>query len=206
MIAAPAGDCFRLSLSVDAHAASMRASGERAVRGVTSGVLELGDTVTWRARHFGIVFRMTSAITEYEYPVRFVDEQQRGPFRRWRHEHTFAAADGGTRMIDVAEFQSPLGPAGTLADYLVLDRYLRHLLIQRNAWLRATLEAAVAETGLRLAAAPELPRGGEPRREQAGGNHPRAPPGHRPRLSTTRGDRAVSGGRRWLGGLRGEHR
>lgn len=143
-IAAPVGDCFGLSLSVDAHAASMGASGERAVSGVTSGVtsgvMRFGDTVTWRARHFGIVFRMTSAITEYEYPARFVDEQQRGPFRRWRHEHTFAAADGGTRMIDVVEFRSPLGPAGALADYLVLDHYMRRLLIQRNAWLKATLE------------------------------------------------------------------
>jgi len=141
VIAAPPGDCFGLSLSVDAHAASMGPSGERAVGGVTSGAMKLGDTVTWRARHFGIVFRMTSAITEYEYPGRFVDEQQRGPFRRWRHEHTFTAADGGTRMSDAVEFRSPLGPAGALAGCLVLDRYLRHLLVQRNAWLKATLEA-----------------------------------------------------------------
>jgi hypothetical protein len=48
----------------------MRGSGERAVGGVTSGIMKLGDTVTWRARHFGIVFRMTSAITEYQYPRR----------------------------------------------------------------------------------------------------------------------------------------
>jgi ligand-binding SRPBCC domain-containing protein len=133
VIEAPPGDCFGLSLSVDAHTASMRASGERAVGGVTSGAMKLGDTVTWRARHFGI--------TAYEYPGRFVDEQQRGPFRKWWHEHTFMAAAGGTRMTDAVEFQSPLGPAGMLADYLVLDRYLRELLIKRNAWLKATLEA-----------------------------------------------------------------
>jgi hypothetical protein len=95
LIAAPIGDCFHLSLSVDAHTASMSESGERAIGGVTSGMMKLGDTVTWRARHFGVAFRMTSAITSYEYPGRFVDEQQRGPFRRWWHEHTFAAmADG----------------------------------------------------------------------------------------------------------------
>jgi len=141
LIAAPASDCFSLSLSVDAHTASMSASGERAVGGVTSGIMGLGDAVTWRARHFGLMFRMTSAITEYEYPCRFVDEQQRGPFRRWRHEHTFTATDAGTRMIDVAQFRSPLGPAGAMADYLVLDRYMRRLLSQRNAWLKARLEA-----------------------------------------------------------------
>ena len=115
VIAAPASDCFDLSLSVDAHTVSMRASGERAIGGATSGVLKLGDTVTWRARHFGIVFSMTSAITEYDYPGRFVDEQQRGPFRRWRHEHTFTVINGGTtKMTDVAEFRSPLGAAGQM--------------------------------------------------------------------------------------------
>jgi len=148
LIAAPIGECFDLSLSVDAHTASMRASGERAVSGVTSGVLRLGDTVTWRARHFGIVFRMTSAITEYDYPSRFVDEQQRGPFRQWRHEHTFTAMpDGKTQMIDVVEFKSPLGSAGSIADGLLLRHYLPRLLRQRNTWLKATLEATIAAPG-----------------------------------------------------------
>jgi ligand-binding SRPBCC domain-containing protein len=49
-------------------------------RGSHQRVMKLGDTVTWRARHFGIAFQMTSAITDYERPIRFVDEQQRGPF------------------------------------------------------------------------------------------------------------------------------
>ncbi len=142
MIAAPVGDCFALALSADAHAASMTASGERAIGAVTSGVMRLGDTVTWRARHFGIAFRMTSAITECDYPHRFVDEQQRGPFRRWWHERTFTVmATGATQMTDVVEFRSPLGPLGSMADRLVLDRYLPHLLRQRNAWLKNALEA-----------------------------------------------------------------
>ncbi len=142
VIAAPIGDCFSLALSVDAHTASMTASGERAIGGLTSGVMRLGDTVTWRARHFGIAFWMTSAITEYDYPQRFVDEQQRGPFRRWWHEHTFTVmATGATQMTDVVEFRSPLGLLGSMADRLVLDRYLPHLLRQRNAWLKNALEA-----------------------------------------------------------------
>jgi ligand-binding SRPBCC domain-containing protein len=142
VIAAPISDCFDLSLSVDAHTASMRGSGERAIGGVTSGAMKLGDTVTWRARHFGVAFRMTVVITEYQYPGRFVDEQLHGPFQRWWHEHTFkTAANGETLMTDVVQFQTPLGPLGSLADHLVLDRYLPHLLRQRNAWLKATLEA-----------------------------------------------------------------
>lgn len=141
VIAAPIGTCFDLSLSVDAHTASMRGSGERAIGGVTSGLMKLGDTVTWRARHFGIAFRMTSAITGYRYPSRFVDEQVHGPFRCWWHEHTFtAAANGATVMADVVRFESPLGPLGSLADRLVLDRYMPRLLRQRNAFLKAALE------------------------------------------------------------------
>jgi hypothetical protein len=91
LIAAPAGECFQLSLSADAHTASMSGPGERAIGGVTSGVMKLGDTVTWRARHFGVAFGMTSAITSYEYPGRFAGEQQRGSFRRWWHQHTSVA-------------------------------------------------------------------------------------------------------------------
>lgn len=82
-IAASVADCFELSLSVDAHAASMIDSDERAIAGVTSGLIGEGDTVTWRARHFGVPFTMTSRISEYESPHRFVDEQVSGPFRSW---------------------------------------------------------------------------------------------------------------------------
>jgi ligand-binding SRPBCC domain-containing protein len=148
VIAAPIGDCFDLSLSVDAHAASMQASKERAIGGVTSGVMRLGDSVTWRARHFGIAFRMTSAITEYQPPSRFVDEQQHGPFRRWWHEHTFTPlVNGQTQMIDIVRFQSPFGLLGYLADSLVLSHYMPDLLRQRNAWLKITLEERAQPAG-----------------------------------------------------------
>jgi ligand-binding SRPBCC domain-containing protein len=142
VIAAPAADCFDLSLSVDAHTHSMAGSGERAIAGVTSGAMKLGDTVTWRARHFGTTFRMTSAITEYQRPIRFVDEQRRGPFRRWCHEHTFRPVpDGKTLTVDVVEFRSPLGWLAALVDRLVLARYMNHLVRQRNAWRKEALES-----------------------------------------------------------------
>ena len=148
VIAAPIGDCFGLSLSVDAHAASMQASKEQAIGGVTSGVMRLGDSVTWRARHFGVVFQMTSAITEYQPPSRFVDEQQHGPFRRWWHEHTFTPlVNGQTQMIDIVRFESPFGLLGYLADSLVLGYYMPHLLRQRNAWLKIALEERAQPAG-----------------------------------------------------------
>ncbi|MCR4512886.1 SRPBCC family protein [Aeromicrobium sp. 50.2.37] len=127
--------CFELSLSVDAHQVSMSGSGERVVGGVKSGVMRLGDTVTWRASHFGIPFTMTSLISAYDAPRRFVDEQTSGPFRHWWHEHRFEATPSGMLMTDVVEFESPVGPVGRLVNHLVLTRYMTQLLEKRNAWL-----------------------------------------------------------------------
>lgn len=120
----------------------MLVSEERAIDGVTSGALSLGDVVTWQARHFGTRFTMTSAITAYAPPSRFVDEQQHGPFTSWWHEHLFTPlATGETLMTDHVRYQAPLSPLGSVAEFLVLDRYMPHLLRQRNAWLKAELES-----------------------------------------------------------------
>jgi len=119
----------------------MSASSERAISGVTSGSLRLGDMVTWRARHFGVRFTMTSRISEYEAPYRFVDEQIAGPFRRWWHEHRFEPLAEGTLMTDVAEFESPAGPLGRMVNAAVLTKYMTRLLQQRNDWLAAMLSS-----------------------------------------------------------------
>ena len=140
VIAATAEACFDLSLSVDAHTRSMGGSRERAVAGITSGVLAAGDSVTWEARHFGVPFRMTVRVTEHARPWRFVDEQQRGPFLEWWHEHTFEERDGVVHMTDRVRFTSPLGVLGRAVDRLVLEGYMTRLLRTRNAWLRAELE------------------------------------------------------------------
>lgn len=132
--------CFDLSLSVDAHTSSMAASRERAVAGVVAGSLGPGETVTWQARHFGVPFRLTSQITDYVRPLRFVDEQTRGPFRRWRHTHTFVAEGSTTVMLDEVDYLAPCGVLGRLVERLVLTRYLKRLITRRNEWLRAELE------------------------------------------------------------------
>lgn len=141
LIRAPLGECFDLSLSVDAHAKSMVRSGERPIAGVTSGLMHLGETVTWQGRHFGLPFRLTSTISSYERPSRFVDEQIRGPFASWHHEHLFeAVTETETEMIDKVDFRAPFGPVGAVVDRLLLERYMRRLLEVRNAYLVAELE------------------------------------------------------------------
>lgn len=137
---------FDLSLSIDLHLGSFARSGEQAVAGVTSGVIGLGEFVTWRARHFGVMWTMTSVITEWDRPRRFVDEQRKGPFRSFRHEHLLEAVDNGTRLRDHVEFTAPFGVLGRAAEQLVLASYMRRLIDVRNTFLvtEATRLGAVA--------------------------------------------------------------
>lgn len=119
----------------------MHGSGERAIGGITSGEIGLGEQVTWSARHFGIRFRMSSVISAYARPTRFVDEQVRGPFAHWWHEHEFVSVGAGTLMVDRISFASPFGPIGRAVDRLLLSRYMTKLIARRNEWLVRELES-----------------------------------------------------------------
>jgi ligand-binding SRPBCC domain-containing protein len=133
--------CFDLSLSVDVHHHSVAHTHERPVAGVTSGAMQLGDTVTWEAVHFGIKQHLTSKITAYERPSRFTDEMIRGAFREMTHIHEFIPQPSGTLMIDLFTFRAPLGILGWLAETLVLTRYMKGLLRTRNGYLKQVAEA-----------------------------------------------------------------
>jgi ligand-binding SRPBCC domain-containing protein len=137
-IAAEPEVCFDVSLDVGVHLAASPT--ERVVGGVRSGRMRLGEHVTWSARHFGIRWRMTSKIVEYQRPHTFVDQMQRGPFGRWRHQHILEKTSYGTRMIDHVSFASPFGPLGRLIDTLVLERYMTRLLHEHNDHVRAVAE------------------------------------------------------------------
>ena len=140
VINAPVGVVFELSLDVDVHLQSQARSGERAIAGVTRGTIGLGEQVTWRATHFGIPFKMTSKVTELDRPNRFVDEQVRGPFHRFHHEHCFHQQGAETEMIDRVEFVAPLGAVGRLVERFVLAGYLRKLIEERGAFLKQQAE------------------------------------------------------------------
>lgn len=139
-ISAPPEVVFDLSLNIDVHLDSQNAAGERAVGGVTTGLIGLGEEVTWKAVHFHIPFRMTSRVTELQRPSRFVDEQVRGPFRRFHHEHEFRPTADGTDMVDRVSFDAPLGPIGRLVERVVLGSYLERLIQERGCFLKAAAE------------------------------------------------------------------
>ena len=139
-IAAPIERVFDLSRSVDAHLSSTAATGERVVGGTTSGLLSLGDTVTWSAVHFGVRQRLTVEITACDAPYFFEDTMRRGAFKSMVHRHHFESSAGGTLMRDVFEFEAPLGPVGRLVEVWVLDGYMRRFLEARNVHLRELAE------------------------------------------------------------------
>lgn len=66
--------------------------------------ISTGTLINYRLRVHGVPFRWQSRISEWEPPLRFVDEQTRGPYRRWRHQHLFEATEGGTLCHDMVEY------------------------------------------------------------------------------------------------------
>ncbi|SRR5216684_5614049 len=132
--------CFDASRDLDLHLQSMEQTGERAVAGTMAGLIELGEQVTWEARHFGIRQRFTSRITAFDRPRYFQDSMVKGAFHSFVHDHYFEPCPDGTIMRDVLTFHSPLGPLGALVDRLVMSRYLRNLLTKRNETLKAIIE------------------------------------------------------------------
>jgi ligand-binding SRPBCC domain-containing protein len=139
-ICAPIATCFDLARSVEAHLQSAANTGERVVAGRLSGLLELGDEVTWEAKHFGVTQQLSSRITEFRPYSFFQDRMIRGAFRFFEHDHLFETDGDGTRMTDVLRFQAPLGPLGWIAERILLAPRLRRFLVTRGLALKAMAE------------------------------------------------------------------
>lgn len=141
-IAAPRERVFDLARSIDLHTRSLAWTGEEPVAGRMSGLIELHETVTWRARHLGVRQRLTSRITGYDRPRWFQDVMVRGAFAWMEHDHWFdATADGGTVLRDDFRFAAPLGVLGRAMEVLVLRRYMTRFLERRNAVIKRVAES-----------------------------------------------------------------
>jgi len=139
-VRAPIERIFDLARSVELHMDSTAQTGERAIAGVTSGLMGLGNEVTWRARHLGIWQHLTSRITAFERPRHFRDSMVRGAFRRFDHDHFFAQQGEITVMRDVFDFQSPFDILGRIADRVFLIAYMRHFLLTRCMLIKNVAE------------------------------------------------------------------
>lgn len=141
VINAPIHVVFDLSRSIDFHVKSTSQTGEKAIAGKTSGLIGLNESVTWKAKHFGIQQKLTSKITALRRPDVFVDEMTQGIFKSICHQHLFLDEDGTTLLIDIFEFESPLGILGKAANWLFLKKYLERFLAERNRQLKAAAES-----------------------------------------------------------------
>ena len=139
-IDAPRELVFDLARSIDLHVDSTAASNERAIAGRTSGLIQLGETVTWEATHFFIRQQLTVKIEQLDRPNHFQDAMVSGAFSRFVHNHTFADEGAGTLMTDSFDFTSPLGILGQFANLLLVTRHMRKLLITRNAMIKTVAE------------------------------------------------------------------
>lgn len=133
--------CYKLSLNVDLHKISTSKTGEHILDGVTHGIMGLGDSVTWKARHFGIWQTLTTKITLAKPYSLFVDEMTQGAFKSMKHEHYFESTDNGTLMKDIFSFESPYGLAGKLFNLLILEKYMRSFLAERNQIIKEVAES-----------------------------------------------------------------
>jgi ligand-binding SRPBCC domain-containing protein len=140
IIHAPIQRCFDLSRSIDLHLLSTARTGERAVAGVTSGLIGLGERVTWRAKHLGFWQELTSEITAWNRPVYFRDTMVRGAFRSLEHDHYLTELGNGlTEMRDELRFAAPVPLLGRVAE-MFLRPYMSGFLRERNEVLRRVAE------------------------------------------------------------------
>ena len=139
-IKAPKQIVFDNARNINIHQNSTSQTNEKAIAGITSGLINYDETVTWRGKHFGFYLSHKSRITAmvlYDY---FVDEMEEGKFKSFKHQHFFEETNGITTMKDVLEYETPFGYFGQLFDFLFLKKHLKNFLFERNYYLKLISE------------------------------------------------------------------
>ncbi|MDR6404019.1 MULTISPECIES: SRPBCC family protein [Chryseobacterium] len=132
---------FDLARNIDLHQESTSKTNEKAIAGRVSGLIEEGETVTWRAKHLGFYQTHTSKIVSMEKPHQFTDVMLKGTFKSFKHQHTFTQEGKNTVMTDILEFESPFGIIGKVFNKLFLKNYLIKFLLERNNLIKTTAES-----------------------------------------------------------------
>jgi ligand-binding SRPBCC domain-containing protein len=140
-IAAPAERVFDLSRSIDLHKKSMAHTQEQAVAGTTAGLIELDETVTWKAKHLFKIRVLRVRITQMKKPDSFTYELADGDFRALKHVRHFKQVENGTILIDLVTFEIPYGRMGKMANRLFLTQYIKKILEQRSNFIREYAES-----------------------------------------------------------------
>lgn len=140
-INAPLQIVFDTARDIDLHQKSAATSNEKAIAGVTFGLINEGETVTWRGKHFGFYLTHKTRITKMDFYDYFLDEMEEGRFKSFKHQHLFKEENGVTFMKDHLEYETPYGIFGELFDILFLEKHLTNFLLARNKILKETAES-----------------------------------------------------------------
>nr|WP_309568643.1 SRPBCC family protein [Paenibacillus sp. sptzw28] len=133
--------CFDFARNIDVHTLTVWPhTREKAIQGITSGLINAGETVTFEATHLFVRQKLTSRITDYNRPYLFVDEMVKGAFKSLKHIHEFEARGSVTVMRDVLTFEAPLGVAGWIVERLILKHYMKSFIEDRNRRLKYLVE------------------------------------------------------------------
>ena len=110
--------------------------------------MRVGQHIDYRLRVRGVPLRWQSEITAWNPPHRFVDEQRRGPYKRWHHEHMFMERGGGTVIFDRVEYALYGGPLAPLVHTLIVRSDVERIFRFRGEAIeRALLEDRGASPG-----------------------------------------------------------
>ena len=139
-IKAPIEIIFDLSRNIDVHQQSTAKSNETAIDGITSGLINVNETVTWRGKHFGVYLTHKSIISAMVIPTYFVDEMLEGKFKSFKHQHIFIQKNGFVIMEDKIQYETPYGIFGKLFDHFLLKKHLTTFILERNLFIKALAE------------------------------------------------------------------
>ncbi|MFV8355273.1 SRPBCC family protein [Flavobacterium sp. XS1P32] len=139
-INAPIEIIFDLSRNIDVHQQSTAKSNETAIDGITSGLINVNETVTWRGKHFGVYLTHKSIISAMVIPTYFVDEMLEGKFKSFKHQHIFIQKNGFVIMEDKIQYETPYGIFGKLFDHFLLKKHLTTFILERNLFIKALAE------------------------------------------------------------------
>ncbi len=131
---------FDLARDIGLHQKSTFRTGEKAIAGKISGRIGLGETVTWKARHLGVMQTLTTQIVAMQKPYHFTDVMLKGAFSSMKHRHLFRQEGRYTIMTDIFEFESPFGIIGKLFNAIFLKSYMKKFLLERNRLIKITAE------------------------------------------------------------------
>ena len=141
VIQSPIQTVFDMARSIDFHCVSIPDSNEKAIEGTVTGLIKLGESVTWEAKHLGFRQKLTSKITQFDRPRHFRDSMVSGAFKRFDHDHLFEPVSSTETIVtDIFEYDSPFGFIGQLFNYLFLNRYMKNVLSTRLDLLKISCE------------------------------------------------------------------